>query len=68
MNNQPCMISSTVIGLNIAELHYHPLAIRMKRRDGSYHTVWNIFGRICASTKMGDVNLQVFNMIEAINE
>ena len=68
MNNQPCMISSTVIGLNIAGLHYHPLAIRMKRRGGSYHTVWNIFGRICASTKMGDVNLQVFNMIEAINE
>ena len=40
----------------------------MNNCNGSCNTVGDLFGRICVPNKIEDVNLDVFNMIEEINE
>ena len=67
-SNQQCMVRSTLIDLNLNEIHYYPFIISMNRCDGSWNTTEDCFGRIWVPNKMEDMNLKVFNMIKVINE
>ena len=67
MNNQPCMVKSTLIDLNHDEIHYYLFIISMNRCNGSCNTVDDPLGGISPPDKMEDVNLKVFNMIKGIN-
>ena len=67
-NNQQCMARQKFINLNLDQLHYCIFIIIMNKCDGNCNNVPDQFGRICASNKIEDVNLKVFNMIKKINE
>ena len=68
MKNQQCKIRSTLIDLNLDELHYGSFIISINRCDGSCNTVEDPFCRTFFPNKIEDVNLKVFNMITGTNE
>ena len=68
MNNQSCMTRPTLIYLNPDELLFYPFIISLDRCDGSCNTSENLFGRICASRKIGDVNFEAFSIKKEIHE
>ena len=68
INNQQCMVRPMLIDLDLDELHYYPFIISMSRCDGSCNTTENPFGGVCVPNKMEDLNLEVFNMIEEMNQ
>ena len=68
MNNQPWLVSSTLIHSNIDELYYYPIIISTGMCDGSYSTVEDPFHLTYVPNKIEDVNLKVFNMIKGINK
>ena len=48
MNDQPWVVRSMLIDVNPGELPYYPVIISLDRCDGSYNTVEDLFGRMCA--------------------
>ena len=62
INNQKCIVRPTLIDFNLDELYYYKFSVGMNRCDGSCNTVKDLFGRTCASNKIEDVNLKLFNM------
>ena len=66
MNNQKCLVRSTLTDLNSDEILYYPFINSIDRCDGSCNTVEDSFGRTCVHNKMKSVNLKVFNMIKGI--
>lgn len=68
MKNQQCKIRSTLIALNLDELHYGSFIISINRCDGSCNTIEDPFCRAFFPNKIEDVNLKIFNMITGTNE
>ena len=72
LNNQACMARPTLINLNANKrnqrLRYYPFVVSLNRCDGSCNTFDDLSIRISVPNKTEDVNLNVFNMVAAINE
>ena len=72
VNNQQNITQPTLIKLNPNKfgqgLHNYPFAINLDRCVGSCNTLSDLCRRVCIPDKTEDVNLNVFNMITAINE
>ena len=72
LNNQACMARPTLINLNADKrnqrLRYYPFVVSLNRCDGSCNTFDDLSIRISVPNKTEDVNLNVFNMVAAINE
>ena len=72
LNNQKCMIQSTLINLHpneySQEFHYYPFADKLERCVGSCNTLNDLSNKVCVPNKTEDSNLSVFNMITGINE
>ena len=68
LNNEPCMIMSTVIDLNPIGLNYYPFMISLDKCDGSFNAVDGLSTKICVPTKEKDLNVKVFTMIRKIYE
>ena len=71
MNNQQCMIQSTLVNLHPNELAqnllYYPFAVDLDRCMGSCNTLNNLSNRLCVPEKTEDLDMNVFNMITGIN-
>ena len=61
------MVRATIIELNLVELYHFPCIISLDRCDGNGNTVKDLFGGICVSNKIEDVNLKECSMIKGIN-
>ena len=61
MNNQSCMVRSTLIDLNSDELYCYPFIICLDSCDNSCYTGEDPFDRICVSKKTKTVTLKVFD-------
>ena len=68
MDNLQCSVRSTLIDMNLDELHYFPFVISMNRSDGNFNTVEEPFGGTCVPNKEEDVNVKVFDIIKGINQ
>ena len=53
---------------NLISLRYYPFAVKLDRYVGSCNTLNDLSKKVCAPNKTEDLNLNVFNMIPAINE
>ena len=53
---------------NLIPLRYYPFAVKLDRYVGSCNTLNDLSNKVCAPNKSEDLNLNVFNMISAINE
>ena len=67
MNNQSCMATPMLIGLNPDERHYCLFIISLDRCEGNCNTTECPVGRIYVPNKIEDVNLKVFNAIKEIS-
>lgn len=54
--------------MNLDELNWWPFKVSLDRYDDSYKTVEDPFGWICVPNKTEDINVELFNMMEGINE
>ena len=57
LNDEPCMIRSTLVDLNPFELNHYSFMTSLHKCNGS-----------CALSKTKEVNIELFNMITRINE
>ena len=53
---------------NLIPLRYYPFGVKLDRYVGSCNTLNDLSNKVCAPNKSEDLNLNVFNMISAINE
>ena len=68
LNNEPCMIRSTLTDLNPVELNYHQFLISLDKSSGSCNFVDYLSTKICIPSKTEKININVFNMITNKNE
>ena len=63
INNDPYLISATLIDLNPVELNNHPFIISLNKCSRSCNSIDSLSTKICLPTKTQDINVKVFNMI-----
>ena len=60
LNDKSCMVRSTLIDMNSAELKYYPIMISLNKFTGSCSI---LSPKMCVPKKPKDVNVKAFNMI-----
>ena len=65
LNDEPCMLRSTVIDFNPIELKYYQFMISLGTCNGSCNA---LSPKICVPKKVKNINVKVFNMIINKNE
>ena len=60
LNDEPCMVRSTLIKMNPNELKYYPLMISLNKCTESCSV---LSPKICVTKETKDTNVKVFNMI-----
>ena len=65
LNDEPCMVSPTVIDLNPIELKYYPFMISLDKCTGRSNV---LSPKICVPNATKDINVKAFNMIPDKNE
>ena len=69
LNNDPCIISLTLIDLNSIELNYYPFTISIDKCSGSFNVVDEVSTKICVPSETKDANVnKVFSMITRMND
>ena len=69
LNNDPCIISLTLIDLNSIELNYYPFTISIDKCSGSFNVVDDVSTKICVPSEKKDANVnKVFSMITRMND
>ena len=68
LSNKPCLATPTLINLNGIKLYYYPFIISLDKFNGRFNVVDDLSTKICAPSRIKDVNIKVFNMIKIINE
>ena len=65
LNDQLCMVRSTLIDLNPVEIKYYPFMISLDKYAGSCNA---LSPKVCAPKETKDINVKLFNMITNKNE
>ena len=65
LNDEPCMVRSTLLDLNPVELKYYPFLISLDKCSGSCNV---LSPKICIPKETKDINIKAFNMITNTNE
>ena len=65
LNDEPCMVRTTLIDLNPVDLKYCPFMISLVKCSGSCNV---LSPKICVPKETKDINVKVFNMIPNKNE
>ena len=60
LNDEPCMVRSTLIDLNTVDLKYYPFMISLDKCTGSCNV---LFPKICVLKEIKDINVKSLNMI-----
>ena len=69
LNNDPCIISLTLIDLNSIELNYYPFTISIDKCSGSFNVVDDVYTKICVPSETKDANVnKVYSMITRMND
>ena len=65
LNDEPCMVRTNLIDLNLVEFKYYPFMTSLDKCNGSCIV---LSAKICVPKKTKDTNTTVFNMITNKNE
>ena len=69
LSNQKCKIQLTLINLHPNEysqkLHYYPFAVKLDKCVGSCQTLNDLSNKVSVPNKTEDLNLHVFNPLNA---
>ena len=65
LNDEPCKVRPTLIGLNPVELKYYPFMISLNNITGSCNI---LSSKVCVPKETRDINVEAFNMITNKNE
>ena len=65
LNDETCMVTTTLIDLNSAELKYYPFLISLDKCNGSCNV---LSSKICVPKETKDINVKVFNVITNKND
>ena len=68
LNNEPCMIRSILIDLNLVEFNCYPFMISPDKCNGSCNTVDDLSTKLCVPRKTKDKHFKIFNMMTNKNE
>ena len=62
LNNQPSLVRSRLIDLNINELCYYLFLVSLDRYDECFNTLDDLSDRTCVPSKTEDANSKLFNL------
>ena len=62
-NDEPCMVTYTLIDLNPVEFEYYPFMVSLAKRSGGCNSGYDLFIIICVQSKTKDVHVKAFNVI-----
>ena len=65
LNDEPCMVRPTLIGLNPVDLKYYPFMISLNKCTESCNV---LSPKICVPREKKEINVKAFNMITNKNE
>ena len=65
LNDEPCMVRSTLIDMNPNELKYYPLIISLNKCTGSRNV---LSPKVCLPKEVKDINVKIFNIIKSKGE
>ena len=72
LSNQKCMIETTLISLHpnecSQEIQSYSFVVKLDRYVGSFGTLNGLSNKVCVPNKTEDLNLNIFNIINGINE
>ena len=72
LSYQKCLIQPTFISFHpndySQEFNYYPFAVKLDKCVGSCNTLKEFSRKVCVPNKTEDSKLNVFNMIQGINE
>ena len=68
MNDKPCVVRSTLIGLNPVELKYYPFMVSPDKCSGSCNSGNDLSTKICVLSKTKDMNIKICNLITNRNK
>ena len=68
LNNEPCMISPSLIDLNPIKLSYYRFIINLDKCNGSCNAVDDLSTKIYFSREAKDANVKVLGVITRISE
>ena len=60
LNDEPCMVTPTLIDLNPVDLKYYPFMISLDKCSGSCNV---LSPKICVPKETKDINVKAFNII-----
>ena len=60
LNDEPCMVRSTLIDMNPVELKYYPCMIGLNKCTGNFNV---LSPKTCVPKETKDINIKAFNMI-----
>ena len=55
INNEPCLVRSTLIDLNSNDCHYYPFMASLRKCNGSCNTLDDFSSKICILNKTEDI-------------
>ena len=67
-NDQKCEVGSEIISLNTNEPVFYLYGIKISECKGSYNTINDPYAKICASDKVKNRNVKVFNLMSRTND
>ena len=65
LNDEPCMVSLTLIDMNLVELKHYPFMICLNKYTGSCNV---LSPKICVPKETKDIQAKAFNMITNKNK
>ena len=60
LNDEPCMVTPTLIDLNPIELKHYPFMISLEKCTGSCNV---LSSKICVPKETKEINIKAFNII-----
>ena len=65
LNDEPCIVSPTLIDVNPVEFKYYPFMISLSKCSGSCNV---LYPKICDPKETKDIYAKAFNMVTSKNE
>ena len=65
LDDEPCMVRSTIIDMNPVELKYYTFMVSLNKSTGSYNV---LSPKICVPKDTKDINVNAFSIITNKNE
>ena len=67
LNNQPCQARTALVNVNSNKLLHYLVTVSVNKSGGNCNSIYDPYAQVCASDKMKNMNIKVFNLMSRVN-